>query len=54
MERVSIALLSLLIGILVYNMVALNIHLTEVDKSLHELNVEMCKLVPDNEKCKGI
>lgn len=54
MERVSIALLSLLIGVLVYNMVALNIHLDKVDKSLHELNVEMCKLVPDNEKCKGI
>lgn len=54
MERVSIALLSLLIGILVYNMVALNIHLTEVDKSLHELNVEICKVTPNNEKCKGI
>lgn len=54
MERVSISILSFLIGILIYNIVALNVHLTEVDKSLHELNVEMCKLVPDNEKCRSI
>lgn len=54
MERVSISILSFLIGVLIYNMVALNIHLTEVDKSLHELNVEICKVTPNNEKCKGI
>lgn len=54
MERVSISILSFLIGVLIYSMVALNIHLTEVDKSLHELNVEICKVTPNNEKCKGI
>lgn len=54
MERVSISILSFLIGILIYNMVSLNIRLTEVDKSLHELNVEICKVTPNNEKCKDI
>lgn len=54
MERVSISILSFLIGILIYNMVALNMRLTEVDKSLHELNVEICKVTTNNEKCRGI
>lgn len=54
MERVSISLLSFLVGILIYNMVILSTRLTEIDNSVQELNVEMCKIVPDNEKCKGI
>lgn len=54
MERVSISLLSFLVGILLYNMVILSTRLTEIGNSVQELNVEMCKLVPDNEKCRGI
>ncbi|WLW40641.1 hypothetical protein BF23_00032 [Escherichia phage Bf23] len=54
MERVSISILSFLVGVLIYSTVSLHTRLAELDNSIHELNVEMCKLVPNNEKCKDI
>lgn len=54
MERVSISILSFLIGILIYSIVSLHTRLAEIDNSIHELNVEICKVVPNNEKCRGI
>lgn len=54
MERLSIFMLSLLLGVLIYSIASLHTRLAELDNSIHELNVEMCKLVPNNEKCKDI
>ena len=54
MERVSISILSFLIGILIYSMVILSTRLAEIDNSIRELNIEICKVIPNNEKCRGI
>lgn len=54
MEKVSISILSFLIGILIYSMIILSTRLAEIDNSIYELNVEICKVAPNSEKCKGI